>query len=70
MKTSWPGFWKNMAISLRSLSTAAGYDLDARAKAVLSGLGFAEREFSQPVETYSGRLEDAYRPGQNTHHQP
>ncbi|WP_028584226.1 ABC-F family ATP-binding cassette domain-containing protein [Desulfogranum mediterraneum] len=31
-----------------------GYDLDARAKAVLSGLGFAEEDFSQPVETYSG----------------
>ncbi len=31
-----------------------GYDLDARAKAVLSGLGFAENEFTLPVETFSG----------------
>jgi len=31
-----------------------GYDLDARAKAVLSGLGFADSDFSLPVETYSG----------------
>ena len=31
-----------------------GYDLDSRAKAVLSGLGFAEEEFSLPVETFSG----------------
>ncbi len=31
-----------------------GYDLDARAKAVLSGLGFAEQDFSLPVETFSG----------------
>ena len=31
-----------------------GYDLDARAKTVLSGLGFAESDFSLPVETYSG----------------
>ncbi len=31
-----------------------GYDLESRAKAVLSGLGFAEQDFSLPVETYSG----------------
>jgi ATP-binding cassette subfamily F protein 3 len=31
-----------------------GYDLDSRAKTVLSGLGFAEEDFSLPVETYSG----------------
>ena len=31
-----------------------GYDLDSRAKAVLSGLGFAENDFLLPVETYSG----------------
>ena len=31
-----------------------GYDLDSRAKAVLSGLGFAEKDFSLPVETFSG----------------
>ncbi len=31
-----------------------GYDLDARAKAVLSGLGFSEQEFSHPVQTFSG----------------
>ncbi len=31
-----------------------GYDLDSRAKAVLSGLGFAEEDFTLPVETYSG----------------
>ena len=31
-----------------------GYDLDARAKAVLSGLGFADGDFELPVETYSG----------------
>jgi ATP-binding cassette subfamily F protein 3 len=31
-----------------------GYDLEARAKAILSGLGFAERDFSLSVETYSG----------------
>jgi ATP-binding cassette, subfamily F, member 3 len=31
-----------------------GYDLESRAKAILSGLGFAEEDFSLPVETYSG----------------
>ena len=31
-----------------------GYDLDSRAKAVLSGLGFGEDEFTLPVETFSG----------------
>lgn len=31
-----------------------GYDLDARAKTILGGLGFATEEFSLPVETYSG----------------
>ncbi len=31
-----------------------GYDLDARAKAVLSGLGFSEEDFSLPVQTFSG----------------
>ncbi len=31
-----------------------GYDLDTRAKAVLSGLGFSDSDFSLPVETYSG----------------
>lgn len=31
-----------------------GYDLDARAKAILSGLGFADSDFTLPVETYSG----------------
>jgi ATP-binding cassette subfamily F protein 3 len=31
-----------------------GYDLDSRAKAILSGLGFAEEDFVLPVETYSG----------------
>lgn len=31
-----------------------GYDLDSRAKAVLSGLGFADEDFNLPVETYSG----------------
>ena len=31
-----------------------GYDLDARAKAVLSGLGFSESDVSLPVQTYSG----------------
>ncbi|WP_319549398.1 ABC-F family ATP-binding cassette domain-containing protein [Desulfogranum marinum] len=31
-----------------------GYDLDSRAKAILSGLGFSEQDFSLPVETYSG----------------
>ena len=31
-----------------------GYDLDARAKAVLSGLGFAPEDFERPVEHFSG----------------
>ncbi|WP_163338096.1 ABC-F family ATP-binding cassette domain-containing protein [Desulfopila sp. IMCC35008] len=31
-----------------------GYDLESRAKAILSGLGFSEEDFSLPVETYSG----------------
>lgn len=31
-----------------------GYDLDSRAKAVLSGLGFSEQEFSHPVQSFSG----------------
>jgi ATP-binding cassette subfamily F protein 3 len=31
-----------------------GYDLDARAKAVLSGLGFAPEDFDRPVEHFSG----------------
>jgi len=31
-----------------------GYDLDSRAKVILSGLGFAEEDFGLPVETYSG----------------
>ena len=31
-----------------------GYDLDSRAKAVLSGLGFTEQDFTLPVETFSG----------------
>lgn len=31
-----------------------GYDLDARAKAILSGLGFAESDIALPVETFSG----------------
>jgi len=31
-----------------------GYDLDARAKAILGGLGFAEEDCYLPVETYSG----------------
>jgi ATP-binding cassette subfamily F protein 3 len=31
-----------------------GYDLDARAKAVLSGLGFAPDDFERPVELFSG----------------
>ncbi len=31
-----------------------GYDLDARAKSVLSGLGFSEQDFSMQVETFSG----------------
>ena len=31
-----------------------GYELDSRAKEVLSGLGFGQEDFSLPVETYSG----------------
>ena len=31
-----------------------GYDLDARAKAVLSGLGFSPDDFERPVEHFSG----------------
>jgi len=31
-----------------------GYDLDARAKAILGGLGFSEADCELPVETYSG----------------
>jgi len=31
-----------------------GYDLDTRAKAILGGLGFANRDFDLPVETFSG----------------
>ncbi len=31
-----------------------GYDLDSRAKAVLSGLGFTDEDFLLPVDTYSG----------------
>ncbi len=31
-----------------------GYDLDARAKAVLSGLGFSPEDFDRPVELFSG----------------
>lgn len=31
-----------------------GYDLDARAKTILSGLGFSESDCALPVETYSG----------------
>ncbi|HSO09928.1 MAG TPA: ABC-F family ATP-binding cassette domain-containing protein [Desulfoprunum sp.] len=31
-----------------------GYDLDARAKAVLSGLGFTPDDFERPVELFSG----------------
>jgi ATP-binding cassette subfamily F protein 3 len=31
-----------------------GYDLDARAKAVLSGLGFSQEDFDRPVELFSG----------------
>lgn len=31
-----------------------GYDLESRAKAILSGLGFSEADFTLPIETYSG----------------
>ena len=31
-----------------------GYDLDARAKAILSGLGFTDESFLEPVESFSG----------------
>ena len=31
-----------------------GYDLDARAKAVLTGLGFSDDDFDRPVESFSG----------------
>ncbi len=31
-----------------------GYDLEARAKGVLSGLGFSENDFVLPLETFSG----------------
>ena len=31
-----------------------GYDLDARAKAVLTGLGISEADFERPVESFSG----------------
>ncbi|MDP3479375.1 MAG: ATP-binding cassette domain-containing protein, partial [Desulfoprunum sp.] len=31
-----------------------GYDLDARAKAVLTGLGFSDDDFERPVESFSG----------------
>ncbi len=31
-----------------------GYDLDARAKSVLTGLGFADDDFGRPVESFSG----------------
>jgi ATP-binding cassette, subfamily F, member 3 len=31
-----------------------GYDLEPRAKAILSGLGFSSGDFSSPVETFSG----------------
>ena len=32
----------------------SGYDLDSRAQAILTGLGFPPDEHSRPVETYSG----------------
>ncbi len=31
-----------------------GYDLESRAKAILSGLGFGDKDFELPVETFSG----------------
>jgi ATP-binding cassette subfamily F protein 3 len=31
-----------------------GYDLDSRAKAVLTGLGFSDDDFERPVESFSG----------------
>jgi len=31
-----------------------GYELDSRAKSVLSGLGFSDAQFNLPVETFSG----------------
>ena len=40
--------------SVELFESRGGYDLDARAKAILSGLGFGEEDFARPVETYSG----------------
>ena len=39
---------------LEELERLGGYDLEARAKQVLAGLGFSEDQFQVPVETLSG----------------
>ena len=39
---------------LEELERLGGYDLEARAKQILAGLGFQEEQFSAPIETLSG----------------
>ena len=39
---------------LEELERLGGYDLEARAKQILAGLGFTEDQFQAPVETLSG----------------
>ncbi|MCU0579212.1 MAG: ATP-binding cassette domain-containing protein, partial [Desulfobacterota bacterium] len=39
---------------LEELERLGGYDLEARAKQILAGLGFLEDQFSAPIETMSG----------------
>lgn len=39
---------------LEELERLGGYDLEARAKQILAGLGFLEGQFSAPIETLSG----------------
>jgi ATP-binding cassette subfamily F protein 3 len=39
---------------LEELERLGGYDLEARAKQILAGLGFLENQFSAPIETMSG----------------
>ena len=39
---------------LEGLERLGGYDLEARAKQILAGLGFPEDQFQAPVETLSG----------------
>lgn len=48
------GLAKRQGYLLERFNNLGGYQLESRAKKILSGLGFAERDFELPIESLSG----------------